>query len=243
MNKKSSIKGFVSGVLVTVLLMSAIPALASTGSKTIEVFYNNIKITLDGNQITPRDGRGEIVEPFIYNDSTYLPLRAVATALGLSVDWDGSTQTAILGTGIVSGDWSKDNPAPIGTKINVDYKLSSGGWKGTMFVSQVLRGDKAVAEFNPTFYSQNKVGADQEVVLIKIQVDTAADSPGQWVYGLTQFFNGYSGYNNKLSGAYYGIPSDGAGYVWRAYVVDKADMQPKLAFETSSLDNIWFKLY
>ena len=241
--RKGNIKWFVAGILLTVLLMSAIPAMATKGGRTIEVSYNNIKITLDGKQITPRDGRGDIVEPFIYNGSTYLPLRAVATALGLSVDWDGSTQTVILGTGVVSGDWSKDNPAPIGTKINVDYKLSSGDWKGTMFVSQVLRGDKAVAEFNPTFFGQNKFGADQEIVLVKILVETAADSPTQWRFGLTQFFSGYSGYNDRLDGAYYGIPSDGDGYVWRAYIVDKSDPQPKLAFETTSVNNVWFKLY
>jgi len=246
MIKKSSIKGFVSGVLVTVLLMSAIPVLASSGGKTIEVFYNNIKITLDGKQITPRDGRGEIVEPFVYNDSTYLPLRAVATALGLSVDWDGSTQTAILGTGIVSGDWSKDNPAPIGTKINVDYKLSStpsNSWKGTMFVSQVLRGDEAKAEFNPAVFDYNKVGENRDVILVKIQIETTADSPSQWRDGLVQFFNGYSGYNDKADGAFYGRPANGAGYVWCAFIVEKSDTQPKLAFNPFGVDNVWFRLY
>jgi len=242
--KSGNIKGFLAGVLVTVILMSSVSALASTGSKNIEIFYNNIKITLDGKQVTPRDGRGDIVEPFIYNDSIYLPIRAIATALGLSADWDGNTRTAILGTGAVSGDWSKDKPAPIGTKINVDYTLTtSGGWKGAMFVSQVLRGDEAVAQYNPTFFGQNKVGENQEIILVKVQITTAADSPSPWGVGLTQFFSGYSGYNDRLSGAFYGVPSDGDGYVWRGMIVDKTDSQPKLAFETSSVKNVWFALY
>jgi len=243
--KNGKLKGFLMGVLVTVLLMTTIPALAASGSKNIEVFYNNIKITLDGKQITPRDGRGDIVEPFIYNDSIYLPLRAIATALDLSANWDGTTQTAILGTGVVSGEWSKDNPAPIGTKINVDYKLStvSGGWKGSMFVSQVLRGAEAVAAYNPMSVNMNKVEEDQELILVKIYIATDADSPNQWGVGYTQFFNGYSGYNDKLTGAFYGVPKDGEGYVWRGFVVDKADTQPKLAFETVSVKNVWFGLY
>jgi len=243
--KKGKIKWFLAGVLAALMLVSSIPVLAATGSKTIEIFYNNIKITLDGKQITPRDGQGVIVEPFTYQGTTYLPLRAVATALGLSVDWDAATKTVILGTGVVTGDWSKDNPAPIGTKINIDYKLSSGsdGWKGSMFVSQVLRGDEAAAEFNKAVFGQNKIGEGQEIILAKIMVDTAPDSPRQWSVGLTQFFNGYNGYNDKLNGAFYGTPKDGEGYVWRAYIVDESETQPKLTFNPYGVDNAWFSLY
>jgi len=244
--KRESIKGFLFGVLLTVLILSSIPALASTGAKTIEIYYNNIKITLDGVQVTPRDGQGNIVEPFTYQGTTYLPVRAVANALGIAVDWDANTKTVILGSGVVSGDWSKDNPAPIGTKIIVDYKLSTNAndsWKGNMFISQVLRGEEAAAEFNKTFFSQNKVGEDQEIVLVKIQIETAPDSPSKWRAGLVQFFTGYSGYNNRLSLATYGTPNDGEGYVWKAFVVDKSDTQPKLAFDPYGVNNAWFRLY
>ena len=244
--KKGTIKGFVLGVLVTVVLVASFPALALSGSKTIEIFYNNIKITLDGVQVTPRDGQGNIVEPFTYEGTTYLPLRAVANALGLSVDWDNATKTAILGTGVVSGDWGKDNPAPIGTKINVDYQLTAtpnSSWKGTMFVAQVLRGDEAAAQFDQTFFGMNKIGDGQEVVLAKVMIATAADSPSEWRFGLTQFFTGYSGYNDRLSMAAYGTPKDGDGYVWCSYIVDIADTQPKLAFDPYSVNNVWFGLY
>ena len=109
--KKGTIRGFILGVLVTVLLMASFTAIASTGAKTIEILYNNIKIALDGVQVTPRDVQGNIVEPFIYQGTTYLPLRAVANALGLAVDWDNESKTVVLGTGGLSGDLSKDNPA------------------------------------------------------------------------------------------------------------------------------------
>jgi len=246
--KRENIKGFLSGVLVTVLLISSIPALASTGSKMIEVYYNNIKITLDGVQVTPRDGQGNIVEPFTFNGTTYLPVRAVSNALGIAVDWDSDSKTVILGTGVVSGDWSKDNPAPIGTKIIVDYRLTApttanNSWKGSMFVSQVLRGEEAEAEFNKTFLSTNKVGEDQEILLAKVQIETATDSNSDWRMGLVQFFTGYSGYNNRLSPANFGKPSDGDGYVWLAYIVDKSDTQPKLAFDPTGVNNAWFGLY
>jgi len=243
--KKGNIKWFLAGVLAAIMLTMSIPALASTGTRTIEVVYNNIKITLDGKQVTPRDGQGNVIEPFIYNGTTYLPLRAVASALGLAVEWDSGTQTVLLGTGAVSGDWSKDNPAPIGTKINVDYQttIAGSGWKGAMFVSQVLRGGEAAAEFSQSLISQNRVGEGQEIVLAKIQIETANDSPRQWGVGMTQFFTGYSGYNDRLGGAFYGTPKDGDGYVWRAFVVDKSDTQPKLAFDPYGVNNVWFGLY
>ena len=245
---KISYKGFLVFLLIIIILLlsvTALSALARTDTKTVDIKYNNIKITLDGKQITPRDGQGNIVEPFVYNGTTYLPVRAISNALGIAVDWDASTQTVILGTGVESGNWSKDNPAPIGTKINVDYRLSSTpgkSWKGSMFISQVLRGDEAIAQFNQSLTGQNKVGADQEIVLVKVQIDTAPDSASAWYTGLTQFFSGYSGYNDRLSLAAYGTPGDGAGYIWRAYVVERSDTKAKLAFETSGVDYVWFSL-
>ena len=62
-----------------------------------DIYYRGIVITLDGEKLALTDANGAAVEPFIYNGTTYLPLRAVATALGLDVDWDGDTSTVILG--------------------------------------------------------------------------------------------------------------------------------------------------
>lgn len=71
-------------------------ALGASVTKMIEVAYNDIKISLDGNVLVPKDVNGEIVEPFIYNGSTYLPLRAVAQALGKEVSWNQETATVGL---------------------------------------------------------------------------------------------------------------------------------------------------
>jgi len=237
--------GALAGMMAALLIATAIPVMASSGSRTIDITYNNIKIALDGQQITPRDGQGNIVEPFIYEGTTYLPLRAIANALGLSVEWDGATQTVKLGTGVASGDWSRDNPAPIGTRINVDMssRTVSDNWKGSMFIGQVLRGEEAEREFNQSLVGTNRVGENQEIILFKIYIDTASDSGREWSAGSTQFFTGFSGYNDRLALASYGVPRDGEGYVWRAYIVDKSDTQPKLAFQTTVVTNAWFKLY
>lgn len=98
MKKHGNLKSFVLGVLATVMVLGLVlPASASVGSKSVELYYNNIKIRLNGQEIVARDANGNAVEPFIIDGTTYLPVRGVASALGLNVSWDGATQTVILG--------------------------------------------------------------------------------------------------------------------------------------------------
>ena len=84
-----------AAVLVLALAVSAAAA-SNTISKLIT--YRDIRITVDGEEISPRDVNGNATEPFIMDDSTYLPVRAVAEALGVDADWDGDTNTVALTT-------------------------------------------------------------------------------------------------------------------------------------------------
>lgn len=68
-----------------------------TGKQTIDVDYLDIKLVVNGKEVTPKDANGKVVEPFAYNGTTYLPVRAVGEALGKSVRWDGETKTVHLG--------------------------------------------------------------------------------------------------------------------------------------------------
>ena len=65
--------------------------------KTIQVLYSDISLVVDGVPITPRDANGVEVEPFVYNGTTYLPVRAVGEAINKQVTWDGNTQTVYIG--------------------------------------------------------------------------------------------------------------------------------------------------
>lgn len=93
MKKKTSIVLLVSVMLVAL----GVPVLAASGyTKQASLNYNDIKITLNGAAITPKDANGNTVEPFIIDGTTYLPVRAVAEAIGLYVNWDGDTNTVKL---------------------------------------------------------------------------------------------------------------------------------------------------
>lgn len=94
---KNQWKGFLSGILVSVLLVGMVgTAVATVGQRTVNVDYNDIKVTLNGATVNLVDANGAAVEPFSINGTTYLPVRAVASALGLDVEWDSTTKTVRL---------------------------------------------------------------------------------------------------------------------------------------------------
>lgn len=93
LNLKSYLTGVISTILVTALILS-VSAAAIT--KTLNATYKDIKISVNGNTITPKDATGKVVEPFIVDGSTYLPVRSVAEAVGYEVEWDSATSTAKL---------------------------------------------------------------------------------------------------------------------------------------------------
>ncbi len=93
---KKRLQGLIAGVLVGTLLTSGM-VFAKQISETAELFYNNIKIYIDGGKIVPKDANGNVVEPFTMNGTTYLPVRAISNAFGKDVEWDGATQSVYIG--------------------------------------------------------------------------------------------------------------------------------------------------
>ena len=82
-------------VLVLAVVL-ATTAFATVGSRTAELVYNNIKVMINGKEVTPTDANGNAIEPFIIEGTTYLPVRGVASALGMNVGWDSATSTVTL---------------------------------------------------------------------------------------------------------------------------------------------------
>jgi len=88
--KMSMLKGIVIGVLITVLLTSTV---AMANSVTRELLFG-VNITIDGDTLV----LAEDSQPFTMDARTFLPLRAMADALDLGIDWDPATRTAIVTT-------------------------------------------------------------------------------------------------------------------------------------------------
>ena len=94
---KKRLQGLIAGVLISTILASGV-VFAKQASETINVIYDNIKILIDGKEYQPTDANGNVVEPFIYNGTTYLPVRAIANAFDKEVDWEAQTSTVTLGS-------------------------------------------------------------------------------------------------------------------------------------------------
>lgn len=93
---KKQWKGFTLGVVLTLLIVSMIGTVFAAYQRQATLEYADIKIVIDGETINPTDASGNTVEPFIIDGTTYLPIRAIANALGLDVAWDNTTKTATL---------------------------------------------------------------------------------------------------------------------------------------------------
>jgi hypothetical protein len=89
-----SIKSFVAGLIVGIMLLSTFTVFAD--NKNIEAFYNNIKLAIDGKAVELKDVKGNAIEPFIYEGTTYLPVRAIAEALGMEAKFNETTNTVEL---------------------------------------------------------------------------------------------------------------------------------------------------
>lgn len=111
--KSKSIKAFAMGMLTSLIIVTSIVTVnAGMSSKNIEVF-TGVNLSVDDNPLNPKDANGDSVEAFIYNGTTYLPVRAVADAFEKAVAWDGSTSTVYLG--------KHDSNEPVAMLSDLDY--------------------------------------------------------------------------------------------------------------------------
>jgi len=99
-------------LVATLAGISTVRALSFTSSKTIPVTYRNIKILVDGREAVSDK------EPFIYNGSTFVPLRLIGESLGRTVNWDNATSTITITTD-PNNVLLKSEPVP-GAEITVE---------------------------------------------------------------------------------------------------------------------------
>ncbi len=87
-------KQFIVGIIIAAMLFSFSAVFAE--NKSIVAYFNDIKIQLDGKFIELKDVNENPVRPFIHEGTTYLPVRAIAEALGMEVKYNETTNTVEL---------------------------------------------------------------------------------------------------------------------------------------------------
>lgn len=92
---KERIQGLITGVIIGAVCTGGV-VFAKTAVETIEVNYDNIKVYKDNVLCELKDSNGSVIEPFIYNGTTYMPVRGTANLADMQVTWDGNTKSVYL---------------------------------------------------------------------------------------------------------------------------------------------------
>ena len=99
MQRRRTATAFISGIIIASVVFSMSGGIAASAiKKSVEAVYQNIIIELNGAKLELLNANGDTVEPFTVGGTTYIPVRAVSSALGLEVDWD-ATRNAVILTG------------------------------------------------------------------------------------------------------------------------------------------------
>ncbi|WP_051620425.1 hypothetical protein [Paenibacillus sp. UNC451MF] len=84
--------------VVAIVASSFGSAYAAVNLEPINAFFNKgVSFVLKGDLWQPKDESGKPLTPIFYNGNNYLPVRAVAEALKIPIDYDADSQTIFIG--------------------------------------------------------------------------------------------------------------------------------------------------
>lgn len=199
MKKRQKAAWFLSVILAAALMNSLLTPALALFSKTIQV-YPGINFYVDDRKLTPKDSNGNPIEAFLYNDTTYLPIRAISEALGVPIQWDGNTQSVYL------GKHTGDKPAVWVSEL--DYFDRDGSWEFNKTTK-----DNLGIEHSHSIDLSTNFKNDDEYVTYKLN--------GQYSYLTGLFYQAYD-YRSSKDWNTLTIYADGEP-VWKASVSSGKD--------------------
>lgn len=93
---KRKTKWITAGIMS--FLLAAAMTLTALAAEGWSIYVSPINVLIDGEVFQPKDVTGKQVPVFCYEGTTYAPLRGLAEAYGLEVDYDAASHTAMVGT-------------------------------------------------------------------------------------------------------------------------------------------------
>lgn len=89
-NNKKNFKTLLLVSLLVVFTFSSLGYAAARTKKVLEAWYGTINIVYNGENVTQQ------LEPFVANDTSYIPLRTIANIFDKDVQWNPKTFTATI---------------------------------------------------------------------------------------------------------------------------------------------------
>lgn len=121
----------------------AVHVLAASGMIQITV-DPSIKILVNGEEFKPKDVNGKDVMTFVYDGTTYAPLRALAEAYGLEVGYDANLKMATVsepGTSTPTSPTVQTPTEPVNKYTEGQYKIGLDMPAGAYVFFPSKRGD------------------------------------------------------------------------------------------------------
>lgn len=88
--KNNSVKVFALGAVSACLVMGA--AYSAVGASRNIAVEEGIRMQINNTAFVPKDAKGNPVSPFLYNGTTYVPMRPLCEAIGLTVSYDSAAK-------------------------------------------------------------------------------------------------------------------------------------------------------
>jgi hypothetical protein len=245
-------------LIVTIFMVFSFASgvFASSTVQAITAYLaGDFKFTLNGESWQPRDVNGSEMSPIVYQNRTYLPVRAIGEALGVNIGWIDATRTVVIGDSIdTSTIYSRTNPAPIGVAQRVTVDNYSNSYTAEVAVKETIRGEAAWEKIKEANMFNEEAGPDEEYILAKIYIKAIQVKDDKSIDVSSVNFDLYNEGNTKYNDFYSVVTPEpsistslysGAeheGYV--AFKVKKADENPKIAYGLNydGTGGIWFKL-
>ena len=155
-------KKFICGILVGSLCTLTIGTLASGIWENIPVLRNDIKVVVDGTEVT--------ADNFLYQDTTYLPIRAISAALGENVEYDEAANTAYIGERVDNLDNTeiKSKYIPDEQIYNPKNRIATSGIKNDSLYIQLIDGEYYIwiTAFRSDFKGDVSYSADDTQMIL-----------------------------------------------------------------------------
>lgn len=243
-------------VTVSLVVGGATSAFAKASKENISVSYNNIKLVVDGKTVNTSN------EPFIYNGTTYLPVRVIGEALGKNVSWDGNTNTVTIGNSASNSSstttatsYSRTNPAPINTMQTYTKENTYSDTKYTVSlrVTETYRGSKAWEMIKAANMFNDEAPTGKEYIVAKIVGSVISSNEDKAVHFSEYNFTAFSGTNveydmasvvnpePEFSGDVY---TGGTTSGYCVFLVNTDDANPKIVYGQNydGTGGVWFSL-